>query len=459
MPTFSNIALTALPASYRDRMGFVFTKDGVVYRYISSGYQPHYQFLKQSGLFNKLVGENYLIAHEEIEQTMDGGMVIKPEQIAFVSYPYEWSFDMWKDAALLTLKIMSISLQYGMVLKDATPFNITFYKGRPVFIDTLSFEKYEEGKPWVAYRQFCECFLSPLLLMYYNHRDCSKLFLAWPDGIPLEIAKNLLPSKAKWNWQVFVHIWLQSKIAQSTASTEKHGKDSKFSKKKLEIIIEGLASLVNNLKAKLFQSTWNNYYSETILSEFYLEQKRLVFQTLINEISFNSVLDLGANDGYFSLLAGEKSNEVLAVDIDSNCVNDLYNHCKANGLENITTIVADLTNPAPAIGWDCAERASLPERLRADLVLGLALVHHLAIGKNVPLKKIAQTFSRFGKMLIIEFVPKTDEKVKLLLQNREDIFNDYNIDEFRNIFSEEYTIIKELPIKGSERTLFLMQVK
>ena len=161
------------PSSYRDNSGFVFKQNDTVYRYIHPSYEPHYLRLMNSGLYDELVQTKKLISHQEITDTTEcsftDGKVLLPQQISFISYPYEWSFDMWKDAALLTLQIAMTSLKKEMILKDATPFNVQFINSKPVFIDTLSFENYEAGKPWIAYHQFSECFLAPLLLMHYCH--------------------------------------------------------------------------------------------------------------------------------------------------------------------------------------------------------------------------------------------------------------------------------------------------
>lgn len=456
MATLQEIEQLALPSSYRDTKGFVFFKNNNYYRYISEVYIPHYQLLMQFGLYAELTEKSLLIPHKEVENVPNGGSIILPDQIGFFTYPYEWSFDMWKDAAMLTLKILQIALQKGMILKDATPFNITFHKGRPVFIDTLSFEKYTEGSHWVAYRQFCECFLAPLLLMHYNHRDLGKLFLTWPEGIPLSIAKTLLPAKAKWNLQAYMHIWMHEKISFKEAEKKSPKQAKSLPLQKLLLIIKGLEDLIKKLECKIVPSVWNNYYEETILGKEYLAGKENVFKKFIEEVSFSTAIDLGANDGYFSFLLSEKATSVVALDIDSDCINKLYNTCKEKNCSTITPLVAELHNPSPAIGWDCSERTSLPGRLKADLVVALALVHHLAIGKNVPLKKIAKTFSAFGQSLIIEFVPKEDEKVKLLLRNREDIFDEYNLEAFKKVFSQYYFINKEEAINGTHRTLYLM---
>ena len=452
-----------LPASYRDNAGFVFKHKRKIYRCINKIYFPHYRQLLQSGLYKELTDAGRLVRHEEVDTSiffqdnLDDVKIILPEQLPFISYPYEWSFDMWKDAAIVTLKVLQISLAKAMILKDATPFNIQFHNGRPVFIDTLSFEIFEEGKPWIAYRQFCECFLSPLLLMHYSHRDMVKFFIAYPDGIPLEITKSLLPFKAKFNLHVYLHIWMQSKV--STITKNNPESDKVFSIKKLQVLVKGLLYFVSSLTPKKDKSTWDDYYTETILGNEYLLHKKNIVTGFCESISFKTVIDLGANDGYFSMLLKEKADNIIAVDFDSNCVNVLYKKIREEKILNIVPLVASLNLPSPAIGWANAERTSLTERLKADLVLALALVHHLAISNNVPFTKIAEWFSKMGDYLIVEFVPKSDVKVEQLLLHRTDIFFDYNIDNFKNIFGDYYNIIQQQKVGDTERILFLMKSK
>lgn len=448
------------PASYRDTSGFVFKQNGIVYRYVHPRYKTQYNQLISSGLYDELVKRKQLITHQELTDTesfgFNEGSILLPEQIPFISYPYEWSFDMWKDAALLTLQLASASLQKGMILKDATPFNIQFYKGKPIFIDTLSFEHYEPGKPWVAYRQFCECFLAPMLLMHYNHPETGKLFAVYPNGIPMQLLVSLLPKRSKWNVNTFLHVHLQAKFSASQKS--KAVAANNFSQKKLELLLKGLESFVQKISVKKVKTTWDDYYTDTILGDDYLKEKTSIVQSFCNFIDYKSVIDLGANDGHFSLLFNDSKN-VIATDADANCINGLYLTIKKENRQNILPLVNDLTTPSPAIGWNNAERESITSRLKADLVLALALVHHLAIAGNVPLHLIAAWLQPMAAHLIIEFVPKDDEKVKQLLQHRTDIFDDYSLENFRTVFAEKYKIVREEKAGNTNRVLFLMARK
>lgn len=446
-----------IASSYRDPAGFVFEEEGRLFRFIDSRYEVHYSRLLQSGLYGELVKKGWLIPHKETPNDAahsSGGRVIEPERIPFISYPYEWSFNMWQDAALLTLQIASAALKYGMVLKDATPFNIQFIKGRPVFIDTLSFENYEEGSHWVAYRQFCECFLAPLLLMHYSHPETGKLFIVYPNGIPLNVLTGLLPGRAKWNVNTFLHIYLQAKL--SAGNKKRNAAPAEFSKQKLDVLLKGLTGFVQKLQVKKRKTTWDDYYTGTVLGGDYVKAKTALVLSYLGEIEFETAIDLGANDGHFSLLLNN-AERVIAVDADANCINDLYLKIKREKINNVLPLLTDLVNPSPATGWNNAERDPISQRLKADLVLALALVHHLAIANNIPLSFIAGWLAPMAGYLIIEFVPKSDEKVKLLLQNRQDIFTGYTEEGFKEAFAAKYHFLKEQKTGNTGRILFLMK--
>ncbi|MEO6289914.1 MAG: class I SAM-dependent methyltransferase [Ginsengibacter sp.] len=448
------------PASFKDPSGFVFKKDNLLYRQVNKSYAEDYDLLMTSGLYKDLVGKKYLLNHSETTENFSGSAdwykTILPEQLSFTSYFYEWCFGQLKDAALLTLAVQKMAIKYGMVLKDATPSNVQFHKGRPVLIDTLSFEKYDQSQPWIAYRQFCECFLFPLYLQKYLGIDLQKLMLAWPDGIPATVTKKMLPLKSNFNLGVGLHVSLQSKIKTSKNPVNYRGK---FNQEKM---LQLVANLEDNIKVcilKKDKTTWSNYYAETIISQSYLSKKADIFHELINAASFKTVLDIGANDGFFSKLIAEKAKMVVAIDFDVNCINSLYDHTRKQKITNILPLCIDIANPTPASGFNNTERSSFLHRSHFDMVLALALVHHLAIGKNIPLQNIAASFKAIATTLIIEFISKEDEKVKQLLQHRKDIFSNYAEAGFEEAFGEYFNIIAKTNIPGTYRIMYLLKRK
>lgn len=448
------------PASFRDPSGFIYEKDGLVYRFVSTVYQAHFDLLISSGLADGLVKQKLLLPFTELNENHTGRndwyKTLQPQQVPFFTYAWEWSFDQLKDAALTTISVCKNSLQKGMILKDATHTNIQFVDGCAKLIDTLSFEQYKEGEQWIAYRQFCECFLNPLIIAAHTGMEVHKLMLAYPDGVPASLAAQLLPFKTKLSPTVYLHVHLHARIAVKSA-TENTTK-RKVTQKNIEQILQSLYDLIQSLKLPAKKTVWNNYYDETILSEQYLSEKKKVVSSLLSQISYSSVIDLGANEGEFSLLCNKEAL-VVSADFDSDCINSFYKTIKEQKLKNIVPVVADLTYPSPAMGWMNKERPALFSRKKFDVCLALALVHHLSIAKNISFAQIAEFFAEVCDQLIIEFVPKTDPKVEEMLKWREDIFENYNEAEFEISFTGKFNLKQKLPVTNSKRTMYFFQKK
>jgi hypothetical protein len=450
------------PASYRDPSGFIFEKDGIFYRQVNTVFKEHFEFFLSSGCYKHLTEKKLLISHDEIKENLSGGenwfTTLKPEQLQYISYPYEWSFDMLKDAALLTLQLMKESISFGLILKDATSYNIQWHSGRMIFIDTLSFEKYDETKPWIAYRQFCECFLGPLLLTHYSKQSLQNLLLAWPEGIPLSVTRSLLPFHSRFSLFTYLHIHLHEKLTRPGNKTKQQS--TAFSKTKMLNLVNSLESVTKNLKAPSSKTNWSDYYEEAEQRGDYVKKKKAIIEKWLGEInSIKTAVDLGANDGYFSELVSSKNIFTIAPEADAVCVNNLYLQCREKKNSSIHPLIIDLTNPSPAIGVNNKERNSFISRTKTDLALALALIHHLCIGKNMSFAQCAELFGSISKQLIIEFVPKQDTKTQLLLQNKKDIYTSYSIEEFEKVFSSVFIIEKKEPISGTERVLYLMKKK
>lgn len=446
------------PASYKDPSGFVFLSKGTIYRQVNQRYANVYDHLMSSGLYEKLIRERSLIPHQEVEENVTGEInsykTIQPEKIEFISYPYEWCFEELRDAALLTLKILKLSLDHGMILKDATPYNIQLHRGAPVFIDTLSFEIYNPSQPWVAYRQFCKNFLFPLYLEHYLNSDIQKIMMAYMDGIPVDLTSKLLPVKSGLNLGVWLHVYLQN----SVRGNDKGGKENTgFNKRKLLNLVSHLEGIIQGFQSKTGKSVWSNYYDETILGQDYLREKESIFRHFLTSVSAKNALDLGANDGYFTKILSAHNISVVATDTDSRSISKLYSYIRNHKTENIHPIVLDIANPSPALGFNNKERQSFHDRVKPDLVLALALTHHLVIGNNMNLSMLAKYFAGFAPQLIIEFVPKADEKVQQMLATRDDVFDDYHQQGFEESFLHYFSIIGSTDIPGTTRTMYLMR--
>ena len=460
MTTINSLAHNA---SFRDPSGFLFARDGILYRQVNQAYREEYTRLVESGLYARLVKAGLLIPHIESDiEPADERLAYKvlcPECVPFISYPYEWSFGELKDAALATLSIQKRALKSGMSLKDASAYNIQFVRGRPVLIDTLSFETYQEGEPWVAYRQFCQHFLAPLALMAYQDIRLSQLLRVFIDGVPLDLASKLLPIRTRWRLGLVAHIHLhasaQKRYADVAISEARAGR--KMSKEALFSLIENLQATVSKLEWKPAGTEWADYYAANNYSDAAFEHKKVLVGDWLSRIEAKKVLDLGANTGVFSRCALENGASVISADIDPAAVEVNYRIVKENKEQDLLPLVIDLTNPSPAIGWQNLERDSFLQRSSADATLALALIHHLAISNNVPLGRLATFFASCSEWLIIEFVPKSDKQVQKSLRSRQDIFNEYTKPGFEEAFNACFRIIESSAIRDTERWLYLMR--
>lgn len=468
MNTSSNIRnspecdFTEVAASFRDPSGSLFIKDGVLCRSIAQSYREHYDYAKESGLYESLMNDGLLVHHSEVDadfKPLHGTYkIIRPERIPFISYPYEWCFSELKDAALLSLEIQKRAIEADMILKDASAFNVQFRNAKPIFIDTLSFERYEEGSPWVGYRQFCQHFLAPLTLMRYKDLRLGQLSRIFIDGIPLDLASSLLPFRTMFRPLTVFHIHLHAK-SQKKFSTRTKAPSLKMPRRNLIAFIDNLKSAVSNLRLKKQDTEWQNYYNNTNYSSGAFLKKKKVISEFLNITKPETVWDLGANTGVFGRIASDMGIQTMSFDIDPVAVENSYLESKKRNEKNILPLILDLANPSPGIGWGNEERMSLEERGPADTVLALALVHHLAISNNLPFKKIAEYFSRLCEDLIIEFVPKTDSQVQHLLVTRKDIFTEYCEKKFEEEFEKYFSIKLKENIIDSERKLYLMRKK
>lgn len=454
-----------LGSSFRDPSGFVYRAGGVLYRQINSRYASEWHALTSSGLLAELAERDLIVPHDEapLASAYDeqAAVILRPEPIPFVSYPYEWCFSQLKDAALATLEIQKLAIQRGMSLKDASAYNIQFMAGHPVLIDTLSFETYREGEPWIAYGQFCRHFLAPLSLMALVDVRLGALMRVHLDGIPLDLAAHLLPGSSKLRGGLLAHIHVHARASRGDARHEAdpRAKSATLSRTAMLALVDSLESTVGSLSWEPKATEWADYYADTNYSETAMREKRRLVDELIGETeaSGGTCWDLGSNTGEFAKLAAKRGYFTVALDGDRAAIEKAYLSVKASNENSVLPLCIDLANPSPSLGWESAERDSLIARGPADLVLSLALVHHLAIGNNVPLPLIADFFGRIGRNVICEFVPKEDGQVQRLLRSREDIFSDYDEAGFEAAMGERFDIARREPIPETKRMLYLLR--
>ncbi len=453
-------------SSFRDPSGYVFVDEGIIKRKINPIYFTPYNAIKSTGFFNQLFDNELLIKHKELSVTEEE-IIIQPDQIPFITYPYEWCFNQYKEAALHTLKLQKFALDHNFSLKDASAYNITYYDSKAICIDTLSLDFYEDGKPWRAFKQFIEHFYGPLLLAHYHGSGILKLMSHYIDGIPVKIIASLLPAKTKLNPFIFSNVHLLAKYDNKYneyQSSESKQKQTKLSKKGLQNIIKALYNQIKKLELKE-KSEWGDYYSKTNYTEATTALKSKIINAWIAKIKPNILIDVGGNDGTFVRAIESKVDMALVCDIDNNAVDMNYRQVKHHKESYIMPMVLDVLNPSPAIGFDNRERFSFMKRIREfspDVTLALALIHHMSLTGTVPFNKSASFFASFSKYLILEFPKVSDSLVQRLLSNKGDFkahFDWYNLKQFEDSFMPYFDIMDKKEITDSERVLYLFKRK
>ncbi|GAA3639244.1 class I SAM-dependent methyltransferase [Flavivirga jejuensis] len=451
-------------SSFRDPSGYVFLDKTLVKRCINPIYFKQYFALKNQGFFDKLFKTGLLIKHEELSAN-ESCVVIQPEQIPFITYPYEWSFNQYKAAALLTLKLQKYCLENNFSLKDASAFNVTFYKGHAVFIDTLSFDFYEENTPWRGYKQFITHFFGPLILAHYHGTQMLKLMSNFIDGIPIKMVSSMLPFKTKINPFLYSNIHLLAKFE------DKHNEDYKGETKTSSLSLKGqlniIESLYNNIKKLTLkeESEWGSYYNKTNYSDDAFKFKSNLINSWVLKLKIKTLIDIGGNDGTFVRFIDSKIEQALVCDIDNNAVDFNYTKIKTNKETHILPFVLDVLSPSPSVGFNNKERFSFLKRIKEftpDVTLALAVIHHMSLSGNITFDMSAKFFASFSKYLIIEFPKRSDSWVERLLKTKGEFkehFSFYNLESFENTYIRYFDIIEKQSIDNSERIMFLFKVK
>jgi len=427
-------------SSFRDPAGQIVIRNGVAFREINPSGMADYNLFITSGLYEALLDKKLIIPHQEIH---DGpALCLLPKQLDFISYPYEWPFSYYKKAALATIEIAEEALKHGMMLKDASAFNMQYIDGQMQLIDTLSFSKYEPGMPWFSFQQFLQHFLNPMLLM----TNCGPALsgLHGINGIPSKLTAQLLPWYQHLSFDALAYVYAPSWGKDSATK-----KIPRIGKLQLTAFLHSLKNYVISITYKV-KSAWSEYDNCSYSVSALADKHHAVSQMLLH-LPFGKVLDLGANTGYYSMMAALGGNDVIATDNDHDCVEYIVNL-----RPNVLALRMDVCNPTPAVGWDNAERKTFWDRCHPDTILCLALIHHLCISNNTPLDYVAKLFSAHcQRHLIIEWVPPDDPKAAAIAFNR--IFPRYNLDVFKSAFSDYFTFEQERPLADSKRIIYLME--
>ncbi|MDD2673824.1 MAG: class I SAM-dependent methyltransferase [Flavobacterium sp.] len=447
-------------SSFRDPSGYVFIEDNKVKRVINPIYFEQYKSLTDSGFYKTLFDKKYLIPHQEVSKS-DSKISIEASKIPFITYPYEWSFLQYKHAALLTLKIQKLCLENNFILKDASAFNITFHEGKPIFIDTLSFDFYKENNPWLAYKQFIMHFLGPLVLTKYFGQDHLKTLSQNLEGISLQKLSQLLPFKSYFSPTIFTNVHLLAKYDKKYESDKKKVNNnlSKVSQIKL---LDGLYDFISNLLVDE-KTEWDHYYNQINYDNVAYQFKKEVVKDWFLSIKGESLIDIGGNDGTFSRELKDVAKLIIVADVDPNAVEQNYKLVLKNKEKMILPIVADVLNPSANYGFNNEERFSFIDRVKdshLDGCLALAVIHHITLSGNIPFSLSAQFFSKMAPNLLIEFPKRSDSWVQFLLDSKREFknhFDFYNEENFEKEYSVYFEIINKQKIASSERILYSLK--
>lgn len=432
-------------ASYKDTSGWVFYKDDKVYRKISPQYyENHYLPLKEKGFYKKVIEMDYLIPFTE--EVIDGQLYLVSDKIDPITYPYEWGTEQLRDMAIFHLDFLQYCLDHDVMIKDANAFNLQFRGRELLFIDLLSFEIIHGDYSWKAYQQFCENYVAPLVLSYYQKRNANKQFIHRLEGIPIKTAVNQLPFKATFNGLAFYHLIAQSKFKKTGLKSA----PSSISKKRTLQIIRHLTIGIQDLKLGKLDSSWVDYTENLPYNLAEQEAKEeFVKNCLISNESYLRILDIGANHSEYVTQIYPNTANIILIDNDLGVVNHLYKK-----LKNHAAIIldVDITQPSPAIGLNLKERGSFLTRIKPDIIIALALIHHLFHNRNIPMERLMSIFTDYRCDLLIEFVDATDEKFQQIAnpENR----HPYSQELFEQVFSRSYQLLAKQEIIKGKRYLY-----
>lgn len=447
-------------ASFRDRDGYVFARDGRIFRALSATGAEDWRSLRNSEAWRSLTSDGLLVQTSEagsgelFRLSPDWPLVLEHAAIPAITYPYEWSFGMLKDAALAQLETLQRLLADRLILKDGTPYNVQWRGARPTFIDIGSGTTTSRTRLWEGYRQFCRLQLYPLLLQALLGVDFRPFLRGRADGPTAAEASALLGWRNVGHRGVLTHVHLHAKVESgSHRAPARMAADPELSTALVARNVAGLRRAIERLEWSPRRSTWSEYGDRTHYAPTALTGKERFVAECLASRRWRLVWDIGCNDGRFSRLAADKAAAVLAMDSDLLTVDRLYAQLKSEGNAKILPLCVDLADASPGQGWRGRERPRLEDRARPDLVLGLAVIHHLVIGANLPLEDVVDWFRSLGASLIIEWVDRSDPMVKQMLTDRRDVFNDYTRERFEAAMSRNFRTERRLSLDGGTREL------
>lgn len=453
------------PGSFRDPLSRVFVGPDAVVRAFTDAGKADLDAVWQKKSVQAALASGDLISSTMVEPSSAGlagpwAAAMTHPRVPFISYPYEWTFSMLRDAALLQLRLTRAALADGVGLKDATPYNVQFIGSRPQFIDAGSFEVRRKSDPWYGYRQFCEMFLYPLMLQSYLGVGFQPFVRGAVNGISPDTMRKLLPASLRHPRKgrlthVVLHAAAQSRFADSDTDVKKEAAKAGMSAAVLDATLRKLEKLVGSLTLGDRKSTWSEYTERAHYTENSLDEKERFVRDAVAWSPRRLVFDIGCNDGRFSHIASAHTDHVVAMDADPLVVDRLYNSLRSQGNEKILPLYVDMSDSGGGIGWRGRERPGVFDRGQPDIVLYLAVIHHVAITFNIPVSAQLDMLADLSPEIVIEMPHADDPMVRKLLTNkREGIHSDFTLDEFERLLNERFTVRSRMLLSSGTRTIF-----
>jgi hypothetical protein len=453
------------PGSFRDPLSRVFVGDGKVVRAFTEMGAKDIQAVWEKPFIQKALASGALIESTIVEPSSVGlsapwTMAMTHPLVPFISYPYEWTFSMLKDAALLQLDVTRGALADGIGVKDATPYNVQFIGSSAQFIDAGSFERRRKGDPWYGYRQFCEMFLYPLMMQGYLGVGFQQFMRGAVNGISPDTMRKLLPASIRRPRKgrmthVVLHAAAQNRFANSEVNMKSGAAKAGMNASVLDATLKKLIGVVQKLSLGDKKSTWSEYSERGHYIESSLDEKQRFVRDAVASAPRKQVWDIGCNDGVFSRIAAAHVDYVVAMDADPLVVDRLYNTLKVEQSKKILPLYVDMSDSGGGIGWRGQERPGIFDRGNPDMVLVLAVIHHLAITFHIPLAAQLDMFRDLTSEMVIEMPHADDPMVqKLLVNKRAGIHDDFNLDEFERLLTERFDIKSKMLLSSGTRTIF-----
>jgi len=451
------------PGSFRDPSGYIFENENQIFRAVSNLGFVNYKYVKDSGFLDAAIAKNWVVGCKEVEQSLPdvaAELVLEHPRLPFISYPYEWSFEALKSAAIFHLDVQLMALGYNVAVSDATAYNVQFLGTNPIFIDVLSFKEYKEGEFWVAHRQFCEQFLNPLLMGSEFGIAHNSIYRGNLEGVSTSDVDKLLPRWRKFtSWGLFTHVYLQAKFQSGAGEKHKNSANSKkqrrLSKNAFTEMLTQLRNWISRLEVKNTSKTvWADYANDHSYADEETIAKSKFVAEFSSKVAPKILWDLGCNTGDFTRVAQEGGDCIgIGFDFDQNSLDEGFQRSRKEKT-NFLPLFLDAANPSPSQGWNHRERLSFKDRANADAVLALAFEHHLAIGKNIPLPDVVDWICSLAPTGVIEFVPKSDPMIERMLLLREDVFHEYNEEQFEISLRKNAKIVKSIQVSATGRKLY-----